>query len=128
MKAAYNLRDFTDSCAEIKNVGVRGKAQDDAREYFSLTTKPILLNFINNGGMESPEHINTKLWEMNPEQSTPIKIDAYSFYTGLKYGYLAFRFNPNSGMWFIKSFKLNLNPDPRNLAFAAQLENFKFQC
>jgi hypothetical protein len=125
MKAAYNLPDFINACADISHVGVRGKAQDDARDHFSLTTKPILLNFIYNGGMESPKHINTKLWEMNPEAGTPIKIDAYSFYTGLKYGYIAFRFNPNSGMWFIKSFKPNWDPDPRNLALAAQLGNFK---
>lgn len=125
MKVAYNLQDFINACADIKRVGVRGKAQDDASQHFSLATKILLLNFIYEGGLESPKHINTKLWGMNPTPDIPIKIDAYSFYTGLKYGYIAFRFNPNSGTWFIKSFKPNWDPDPRNLALAAQLGNFK---
>ncbi len=37
MKVAYNLPDFINACADIKHVGVRGKAQDDARDHFSLT-------------------------------------------------------------------------------------------
>jgi hypothetical protein len=127
MTGAYNLKNFIEACGDVKQVGVRGKAQDDASDHFLLPTKPRLLNFIYSGGLDSPKHINTKIWEANPEPATPIMVDAYSFYAGTIYGYIAFRFNPKTGAWYIKSFKPNTAPDPRNLALAQKLGKFQVQ-
>ena len=44
-------------------------------------------------------------------------VDEYEFHTGKKLGYLAFFFQPVTGLWNIKSFKLNQQPDTRNFAF-----------
>ncbi|MCD6584813.1 MAG: hypothetical protein J7K96_03525 [Desulfobacteraceae bacterium] len=118
MGPKYNLNDFINACANIKSVGVRNEAQITARNQFKLDSKQSLLRFINERGMEDPYHYNTKLWEHNPDPSTPVMIDAYCFYSGTKYGYIAFRFNTKFNSWYIKSFKLNNDPDPRNMPFA----------
>ena len=48
-------------------------------------------------------------------------VNAYSFYSGLIYGYIAFFFQPKTSIWTIKSFKKNQEPDTRNLAFKESL-------
>ncbi|MDY0391760.1 MAG: hypothetical protein RBQ88_12725 [Desulfobulbus oligotrophicus] len=118
MGPEYKLDDFISACADVNRVWVRDKAQKDAQKDFKLTTKIELLHFIHHGGLEDPRHYNTKPWEQNPDKSTEIMIDAYCFFSGLKYGYIAFRFNAKIDKWYIKSFKFNRDPDPRNLPFA----------
>lgn len=127
MGPVYDFCEFVNACGDTNKVNVASEAQDNAREHFKLKTKTILLNFIYTGGLESPSHINTKVWEKNPNPSIRIMVDAYSFFSGLKYGYIAFRFNPVLKTWFVKSFKPNTDPDPRNLILAAQLQKFKIQ-
>jgi hypothetical protein len=73
-----------------------------------------ILEFISDGGLEQPQHINSKLLEKNFED-IPIMVDAYGFYSGFIYGYIAF-FKSKTGHWVIKSLKKNKNPDPRNFA------------
>ena len=118
MEPEYDLAVFVEACADVNMVAVRDKAQADARKYFKLNTKIALLYFIHNGGLEDPRHYNTKPWDKNPSNDSVIMIDAYGFFSGMIYGYIAFRFNANTNQWYIKSFKLNRDPDPRNLPFS----------
>ena len=117
MDPAYKLEEFILACKDILRVAVRDRAQKDARDHFKLNTKKELLRLISANVMESLCHINTKLWERNPNLHNIIMIDAYSFYSGKKFGYVAFRYNITNDTWFIKSFKLNREPDPRNRPF-----------
>jgi len=124
MAAAYNLNDLIKACGEINQVVVLGLAERSARDDFGLNTKKAVLDFIYNDGIESPRYINTKPWEQNPDTSL-ILIDAYSFYTGSKQGYMAFFFSIKTGRWLIKSFKLNKDSEPRNYLLADKLSTFK---
>ena len=63
---------------------------ETARSDFNLNTQESVLSFIGNDGLESPHLINTKAWENNPDTENPIMVDAYGFYSGSMYGYLAF--------------------------------------
>ena len=125
MPSAYNLNDLIKSCGEINQVVVLRKAENSARDDFGLNTKKAVLYFICNDGLESPHYINTKPWENNPDQSCPIQVDAYSFYSGPKQGYMAFFFSPKTNKWLIKSFKLNKDSMPRNNNMISQLSALK---
>lgn len=124
MAAAYNLNDLIKACGEINKVVVLGKAEKSARDDFGLNTKKAVLDFIYNDGLENPHYINTKPWEQNPDSSL-ILIDAYSFYSGPKQGYMAFFFSTKTGRWLIKSFKLNKDFVPRNNNMTNQLSVLK---
>ena len=126
MGPSHNLNEFIKACKSSKVVGVSINAQDGAK-YFNLNTITSILNFITKGGLENPQFINSKLWEKNPEKSLTIMIDAYGFFSGTKYGYIAFRFHPKLGGWYIKSFKKNKEIDPRNLALAKQLNKLQIK-
>jgi hypothetical protein len=78
------------------------------------------MEFINNGGLESPNHQNTAPWENNPNPTQPVPVDSYGFFSGTLYGYVAF-FRGPKGKWVIKSFKKNDRPDPRFLQFQKAL-------
>ncbi|MFZ2171936.1 MAG: hypothetical protein WAW61_20130 [Methylococcaceae bacterium] len=114
MATAYILNDLINACGGIKQVVVLSNAQISAREDFGLTTQKDVIDFIYNDGLESPHHINTTTWKNNPNQSCLIQVDAYSFYSGPKHGYMAFFFSPMTNKWLIKSFKLNKDALPRN--------------
>ena len=89
------------------------------------------IEFIQYDGLEDPTFIKIKPWVNNPEPQNEIMVYSWSFYSGPKYGYLAFFYQPKTSKWVIKSFKNNTNPDPRlqteevddnelhNFAFAA---------
>lgn len=124
MAVAYNLNDLIKACGELNQVVVLGKAEKSARDDFGLNTKKTVLDFIYNDGLESPHYINTKPWENNPDPSL-IVIDAYSFYSGPKQGYMAFFFSMKTKRWLIKSFKLNKDFVPRNSNMANQLSVIK---
>lgn len=114
---AYDFSEFLDACGLQGAVFVAGGALQTARSDFNLLTSAEVLAFISNGGLEKPSHLNTKNWERNPKPDTPIPVDAYCFFSGFTYGYLAFFHQPTTGRWVIKSFKKNKERDPRNLAF-----------
>jgi hypothetical protein len=103
----YVFADFIAACSKGE-VFVESQAEQDAYNLFSLT-KPQLLAFIANDGLEELEYINTKVWENNPRPANVVYIDGYNFTTGFKRGYLAFK--QNYGKWIIKSFHLS---DDRN--------------
>jgi hypothetical protein len=115
MARTYNLDDFLDACADPNRVTVHHDAQEGARSYFHLYTEKDLLTFINGRGLENLQYINTMPWDFNPHKPPDIDIDAYSFYSGMKYGYIAFMYVPKTGKWRIKSFKPNSKPNIREL-------------
>ena len=87
-----------------------------AQSDFKLGTQGQVLGFIGNGGLEKPHFINSTLWKNNPNPDNEIMVDAYNFFSGICYGYIAF-FQFGTNKWNIKSFKKNRNPDSRNLPF-----------
>ncbi len=107
-------------CA-IGKGNVLKSAMETAKSDFNLNTQKGVLEFIGNRGLESPCFINSKKWEKNPKPNHPIMVDAYNFYSGFIYGYIAFFYQPVTKKWIIKSFKKNSKPDIRNLAFKEAL-------
>ncbi len=116
---AYKFEDFvTRCCDKSANFFIRKGAKVKAASDFGLYTDDEILKFIGNGGLEKPEFINSKKWEKNPDKEKKILVDAYHFFSGMKYGYFAFLFNHKTNRWMIKSFKEDKETlDPRNLPF-----------
>lgn len=106
MPATYDLDAFIAACNEDSQVQVSYDAGKDAQSQFGLSTKKALLDFIGHGGLEDRHFVNTRLWQNNPHPENPVMIDAYTFSSGRKRGYLAFRrtLPPASSKWLIKSF------------------------
>jgi hypothetical protein len=122
MQPAYGIENFVRDCAVgTSKAFVAKDAAITAKSDFNLNTQASILEFIGNGGLENPTFINSKIWEKNSNPNTVIMVDAYTFCSGLIYGYLAFRFQDKTGLWTIKSFKKNRDPDTRNLVFQQQL-------
>ena len=46
----------------------------------------------------------------------------YNFYSGEKYGYIAFLHQKKTGYWIVKSLKLNDKPDNSGLLLAKKLK------
>lgn len=125
MQPTYDLNEFLKSCLEGNPAPfiLRG-ALMTARADFNLKTQTQVLDFIGNNGLEKPCLINVKPWENNPNLAQPIMVDAYGFYSGMRYGYIAFFHSPVR-KWIIKSFKNNNQPDPRNFALRDALNNLQ---
>ena len=115
MPSNYQFDEFIHACGEQGKVIFIANSANDARIDFGLNTKQDVLNFIANDGLEEAFYINTKIWEKNPDPAHPVMVDAYSFYSGAKPGYLAFLLSPTN-KWIIKSFKLNPSDPIRNLS------------
>lgn len=115
MGATYSLDDFFDACSSPGKVTVSYDAKEGARLGFNLLTEKSLLAFINDRGLENTTYINTRPWDLNPHKPPDIDVDSYSFYSGNKYGYIAFMFMTKTGKWRIKSFKKNFKSNPREL-------------
>lgn len=114
----YNLDEFIHDCEEgTSKVFVAQGAMITARTDFNLNIQASILEFIANGGLEKPTFINKKTWENNTDKSIVIMVDAYAFFSGLIYGYIAFVYVTKTKKWIIKSFKKQEAPDPRNLVF-----------
>ncbi len=118
---AYIFGSFVAACSTVTSVFVTRGAMETATSDFGLITKATVCSFVANGGLESPTFINTAPWDNNPDPAIPIRVDAYSFFSGFTYGYIAFLFQQKTSMWTVKSFKKNKEPDPRNLAILTAL-------
>lgn len=119
MEPAYTFNDFVSACTKgEKSVYVIKGAQKTAGTDFNLKPASAILAFIANDGLEQPKFINSTPWENNPDKDTVIMTDAYDFATGSELGYIAFLFQPKTSKWIIKSFKKNIQPDTRNMAFS----------
>lgn len=110
----YIFNEFLTACGVPGNVTVAYDAKNGAG-YFNLHTETALLAFIAGGGLEDCNYINTEVWHLNPHKPPDVNVDAYSFYSGKKYGYIAFMFLPKTNKWRIKSFKVNKDPDPKQI-------------
>lgn len=111
------LADLVAGC-KTNNATVSRGACETARASFNLLTESAVVEFIANGGLEKPQHQNTGPWRNNPNPKTPIDQHEYAFHSGTKHGYVAFLYNPQTGKWLIKSFKLNKNSSPLHFPFA----------
>lgn len=125
MSPAYQLNEFKAACAEAKRVRVTRSAMETARSDFGLVQEKRVLEFIAEDGLENPTFVRSAPWENNPDKSNPVLVDSYDFYSGLRFGYLAFMRNPKTNNWLIKSFKKNTKPDSRNLVFVSALRNHR---
>lgn len=120
----YTLDEFLDACGEPGKVAVAYDAKKDAEKYFKLVTEKDLLAFIFARGLEKLTPINCEEWRFNPNKPPAIYVDAYSFYSGNKFGYIAFMFIPKTNKWNIKSFHLNNNVAPINIGPVLQFSPF----
>lgn len=112
MADAYDFIEFIRDCSAGK-AQVTGKALSTARLDFGLTTQRDVLSFIGSGGLERPVAANLAApLEKNPFLPIEITVDSYDFFSGVKYGYLAYWRRPD-GLWVIKSFKENDKTNPR---------------
>lgn len=110
MARAYLWGEFFSACCSEQSaalVFVRGSAMETAERDFNLTTQADVIDFVANDGCETPTYIRTEDLEKWSGGPPPPQVDSYSFYSGPKFGYLAFFQNPNTGQWVIKSFKKN---------------------
>jgi len=78
------------------------------RIQFGLNTEVELLMFIGNGGLQDLDYINTEPWRNNPRKNVEVLIDAYTFRSNSKMGYIAFMKTYNDN-YAIKSFHLDNN-------------------
>jgi hypothetical protein len=107
MAAGYPWEIFVSACSGAAAVYVRPGAMETAERDFNLITQVAIIDFIRAGGCEKVTYIRTddlETWRGDPP---PPRVDSYSFYSGPKFGYLAFFQNPLTGQWVIKSFKRN---------------------
>lgn len=108
MKPTYKLNNLISACIKgVSKAYISKGAMETARSDFNLNTQDSVLGFIGNSGLESPSFINSNPWENNPNPENLIMVDAYSFYSGSLYGYIAFFYQPETKRWIIKSFKRN---------------------
>jgi hypothetical protein len=117
----YSFCEFKRCCNENpERVQILYEPERDAKLHFGLKSKTAIKNFIANDGLEDEDLIfqNSKEWEKNPDKSFKIFVDAYEFRSRYKRGYIAFMYNPKTGYWIIKSFKLSKN---NNFALANAL-------
>jgi hypothetical protein len=112
----YKISDLIEACV-AGNVSAWKPATDGARSDFNLYTEAELLKFIGNSGLEKLTFINCKELEKWAGGSPSPMVDAYSFYSGDTFGYIAF-YRGAAGRWLIKSFKKNFQSDDRFLPFA----------
>lgn len=122
LQPQYKFDEFQCAC-EIgsSKVQVTRGSRETAISDFNLRTDSRILEFIANGGLEKPRFINSGPWDNNPDKNALIMVDAYGFYSGKVYGYIAFLFQQKTDRWMIKSFKKNRNADTRNFTMKEQL-------
>ena len=102
----YNFEDFKSACEKGRNyVVVNANVLRDADQGFNLKTESAILEFIANGGIESREFVNSKVWAKNPDKKNPIMVDAYEFRSMSRRGYIAFFQSNKTQKWVLKSLK-----------------------
>jgi hypothetical protein len=120
----YNLKDLVRDCGEADSVIISRGALETARADFSLATADDIRTFISNGGLEQPKFIRKAPWENNKDKKVTIQVDSYEFFSGNRYGYLAFVKVP-TGKWLIKSLKNNDRPNPKFLQTRSTPKNLE---
>ena len=93
--------------SDPQNVQVLHDAEMYARNQFGLNTKAEIRSFIGNQGLQNITYVNTELWRYKPGRiKGDIYIDAYTFTTNQKTGYIAFMKGYDC-KYVIKSFHLD---------------------
>ena len=123
MDPGYNFADFLKACANPSEIYIPERVIQDAKRDFGLGSKQGILDFIVNGGLEKPSWFNCEKLDKNPFPGIEILVDAYEFYSGFKFGYLAFYKNPKTCV--LKSFKKSNRVDTRSFPFANLSDEFK---
>ena len=117
----YDIRDFLRACKangrQPSNVVLMGGVLETAARHFSLKTKGALLAFINSGGLEDLEFVNSIEYRRSAEVPPPI-CDAYHFKSGFSVGYISFFFSESNRKWIIKSFHRDDAGGPTIMEFA----------
>lgn len=127
MNQSYDINEFIADCSDAKKVHVAYKALETAAQDFGIESEQKkILEFISNGGLEKLNFINSEIWDANPNPAIPAMVDAYGFYSGFKFGYMAFLKNPlpKTKKWLLKSFKKNKTTGPASFPFKV-LEKIK---
>jgi hypothetical protein len=92
---------------ESTKIVVKYDAILNAREQFGLNTQADLLEFIGNNGLQGLVFLNSEPWRLNPKKDTEVLVDAYTFYSNRKNGYIAFmKASQNNFRYVIKSFHM----------------------
>ena len=118
------LKQLTIACGVKGQVIAYGSAPEDASRDFNLHPKEAIYDFVAEG-LESPTFINQNPWENDPDKTNPATVYAFSFYSGKKFGYIAFMKSNQTGKWLIKSFKKNDREDPKALPTKENLIELK---
>lgn len=117
----YDIKDFLRACKangrQPSNVVLMGGVLETAASHFSLKTKEALLAFINTGGLEDLEFVNSIEYRRSFEVPPPI-CDAYHFKSGFSVGYISFFFSESNRKWIIKSFHRDDACGPTIMEFA----------
>lgn len=116
----YLFEDFLSGC-RINQAKLWGIALKTARSDFGLKTEVEAVAFVSEG-LETPKFDRTAPLGWNEHYPIAVSVDSYFFFSGTKYGYLAFYRRPDNGLWMIKSLKTNDQSDPRNLTMFAALQ------
>jgi hypothetical protein len=102
----YSFDDFKTACCKSRSsVSAICDTLADARKDFNIQTEENLIGFICNKGLSEIIFINTTPFRKNPK----MMVDAYSFRSLGKYGYIALTFSDVTKKWLIKSFKKHEN-------------------
>ena len=117
----YDIKDFLRACKangrQPSNVVLMGGVLETAARHFSLKTKGALLAFINAGGLEDLEFVNSIEYRRSAEVPPPI-CDAYHFKSGFSVGSIPFFFSESNRKWIIKSFHRDDAGGPTIMEFA----------
>jgi hypothetical protein len=112
MPPTYPFEEFVLGCAEGR-AAVWDPAKQDARSFLGLMTETEIIAFVGNNGLRDPQFQDPP----QPLESVPhVMVDAYGFFSGDKWAYIAFYKSPFKEKWLIKSLKPNDRPNPRVLA------------
>lgn len=119
------LQGLIDACEKKQKIHTIGEVEQNARRDFGLSNKTQIYSFIWNNGLEKPQYIGKSQWKNNPNRATEETVYEFNFYSGLKFGYIAFVKIETTGFWIIKSFKKNTKPNPMSFPLEKGLLEWK---
>ncbi len=122
----YDFNDFVRACKgnsrQPSKVVLMGGVLATADRDFNLKTREAILAFIDAGGLEDLEFVNSLQYRLSNEIPPPI-CDAYHFKSGFSIGYISFFYSELNKKWVIKSFHRDDACGPT--AFEIALRNAK---
>jgi hypothetical protein len=101
----YPIGDFLKACKHPGTVRVLKTALDTAHELNLRPTSTSILEWLAaNDSVQKPRHQSTRVWENNWDPTVIIWVDAFNFFSGPDYCYLAYM-KGSTGTWLLKSLK-----------------------